>query len=78
MSATMPVEQLLKRLDQLTSAIVLMTKASNHMLTRHEVCERLRIHRNSLATYMADKDFPTPAKSGKWLLSEVMQWEADH
>ena len=75
MSAVMPVEQLLRRLDQLTSAIVLMTKAPTNTLTRSEVCGRLRVHRNTLTAYIADIGFPAPTKNGKWLLSEIMDWE---
>jgi predicted DNA-binding transcriptional regulator AlpA len=45
-------------------------------LTRPEVLERLGIHRNTLRTYIQDKGFPTPGKDGKWLLAEVVEWEA--
>lgn len=78
MSAVLPIDQLLKRLDSLTTAVLTMAKASGSRLTRAEVCERLGVHRNTLATYMADRDFPTHAKDGKWLLSEVVQWETNH
>jgi predicted DNA-binding transcriptional regulator AlpA len=45
-------------------------------LTRQEVCERLGVHRNTLRTYILDKGFPKPGKDGKWLLAEVVEWEA--
>lgn len=44
---------------------------------RAEVCQRLGVHRNTLTAYMSDKDFPKPAKDGKWLLSEIVQWESE-
>jgi hypothetical protein len=45
-------------------------------LTRAEVCARLRVHRNTLQTYIAERNFPTPGRDGKWLLSEVIEWES--
>jgi predicted DNA-binding transcriptional regulator AlpA len=67
--------EILDRLDSLTSAIVAMAKVRGDRLSRAGVCDRMGIHRNTLARYMAEKDFPTPGKDGKWLLSEVLEWE---
>lgn len=65
-----------QRLDQLTSAVAAMARLQGARLTRAEVCERLGIHRNTLRTYISDKGFPTPGRDGKWLLAEVLEWEA--
>lgn len=46
-------------------------------LVRSEVCQRLDIHRNTLASYMMDKGFPKPMRDGKWLLADVVEWEAE-
>jgi predicted DNA-binding transcriptional regulator AlpA len=46
-------------------------------LGRQEVCDRLEIHRNTLPSYIAEKGFPTPMKDGKWLLADIMEWEAE-
>jgi predicted DNA-binding transcriptional regulator AlpA len=67
---------IIQRLDSLTAAFVVMAKASGARLTRAEVCERLGVHRNTLTNYIADKEFPTPCRDGKWLLAEVVEWEA--
>lgn len=44
-------------------------------LSRAEVCERLGIHRNTLRTYLEERGFPKACRDGKWLLSEVIEWE---
>lgn len=68
-------EDILRRLDSLTSAVSMFARMVGARLTRADVCERLGIHRNTLATYLREKDFPTPGRDGKWLLSEVLDWE---
>ncbi len=67
---------IMQRLDQLTTAFVAMAKVTGARLTRAEVCDRLRVHRNTLTAYMAEKEFPKPGLDGKWLLAEVVEWEA--
>lgn len=70
------ITAVLDRLDSLTTAFAGLSRAMGARLTRAEVLERLGIHRNTLRTYIADKGFPTPGKDGKWLLAEVIEWEA--
>jgi predicted DNA-binding transcriptional regulator AlpA len=69
-------QTILARLDSLTAAMQLFARLAGSRLTRAEVCERLGIHRNTLRTYITDKGFPTPGRDGKWLLEEVLAWEA--
>lgn len=71
----MTTADIIQRLDSLTTAFVAMAKASGARLTRAEVLERLGVHRNTLANYIADKEFPTPCRDGKWLLAEIVEWE---
>lgn len=68
--------QILDRLDALTSAVAGLARLSGARLTRAEVCARIGIHRNTLATYISERGFPTPGRDGKWLLAEVLEWEA--
>ncbi len=68
---------LLQRIDSLTSAILTMAKAQGARLTRAELCERLGVHRNTIAAYISDKGFPKPCRDGKWLLAEVVEWESE-
>lgn len=67
---------IIERLDALTAAFVAMAKLAGVRLTRAEVLERLRVSRNTLTSYIDTKDFPTPGRDGKWLLSEIVEWEA--
>jgi predicted DNA-binding transcriptional regulator AlpA len=76
--AVMPEASILARLDALTAAVASLAKLHGARLTRADVCERLRIHRNTLRTYLKDRGFPKPSPDGKWLLSEVIEWEARH
>lgn len=63
--------------DQRTLADIakMMARLVGARLTRAELCERLGIHRNTLARYMAEAGFPQPGKDGKWLLEEIIEWE---
>ena len=69
-------QTIIQRLDSLTAAVQGFAKLTGARLTRVEVCERLGVHRNTLHTYIQSKDFPTPGRDGKWLLAEVLEWEA--
>lgn len=75
MSST-DVAALAQRLDALTATIASLTRQMGVRLTREQVLERLDIHRNTLRTYILEKDFPKPGKDGKWLLAEIVEWEA--
>jgi predicted DNA-binding transcriptional regulator AlpA len=52
-----------------------LSAAMGARLTRAQLSERLGIHRNTLARRLSEPGFPQPDKDGKWLLSEVIQWE---
>jgi len=71
-----PDAALLARIDSLTSAMQLMAQALGTRLTREQLAQRLGIHRNTLRERMArDALFPRPGVDGRWLLSEVVEWE---
>lgn len=65
-----------RRLAELTSAVLLMARAQGPRLTRAQVCERLRVHRNTLARYIDAGTFPKPTSKGDWLLADVIEWES--
>jgi predicted DNA-binding transcriptional regulator AlpA len=67
---------ILERLDALTQGLAALARLMGARLTRQEVLERLGIHRNTLRSYILDRGFPKPGKDGKWLLAEVVEWEA--
>lgn len=66
---------LLERIDALTSAVMVMSKMMGTRLDRTQMAERLGVHRNTLARRIAEPGFPRPGADGKWLLSEVVEWE---
>ena len=64
-----------QRLDALTKAVLLMSMQTGKRLTREDMCERLGIHRHTLRVRSQERGFPQPDINGKWLLSEVLEWE---
>ena len=66
---------LVQRIELLTNAVQTLSAMMGARLTRAQLAERLGIHRNSLAKRLAEPGFPLPGKDGKWLLSEVIEWE---
>lgn len=53
-----------------------VTSVTGARLSRVQLAERLRVHRNTLQRWMLqDPRFPLPDRSGHWLLSEVIEWE---
>ena len=52
-----------------------LMRVNGTRLTREQVCERIGVHRNSLATMVKDRRFPKPMPEGKWLLATVIEWE---
>lgn len=54
----------------------ILASVTGARLTRDQLAERLRVHRNTIPRWMAeDTTFPRPDRYGKWLLSEVIEWE---
>jgi len=66
---------LIQKVDDLTQAVAHLSRLMGARMTGPEVCARLRIHRNTLARYMAERGFPRPGRDGKWLLEEIIEWE---
>lgn len=66
---------MMQRIEQLTTAVQSLTAMMGARLSRQQLCERLGIHRNTLARRMTEPGFPLPGSDGKWLLSEVIEWE---
>lgn len=65
-----------RKIDALTEAIKLLAQMQGTRLTRDQMCARLDVHRNTLARRQRDEaGFPQPGSDGKWLLSEVIEWE---
>lgn len=68
-------ETLERKIDALTDAFKLLAQAQGTRLNREQMCDRLGVHRNTLAKMSQEPGFPQPDRTGKWLLSEVIEWE---
>ena len=66
----------LQRLDALTSAVILMAQQKGARLTSAQVVERIGRTRQTITSMVRRGDFPEPCADGKWLLSEILEWEA--
>lgn len=66
---------LLQRIDALTRAVQHLAQVNGARLTKAQLAERMGCHRNTLRTRVAAKGFPKPCADGKWLLSEIIEWE---
>lgn len=68
--------QLAEKMDKMVSAMTLMASMLGTRLDRAQLAERFGVCRNTLRSRMEKyKDFPRPGRDGKWLLSEVIEWE---
>jgi predicted DNA-binding transcriptional regulator AlpA len=67
---------ILERLDNLTAAFITLARMTGARLSRVQMCERLGVSSNTLTARVRKGDVPTPGKDGKWLLSEVVDWES--
>lgn len=64
------------RLDALTRAMLDLTRAIGPRIDRDALAQRMGIHRNTLRQRLnTDPRFPRPGTDGRWLLSEVIEWE---
>ncbi|MFC7408900.1 helix-turn-helix transcriptional regulator [Hydrogenophaga atypica] len=69
---------ILAELRRLREAVDLLVRYIGPRLTREQVCLRLDVSRNTLTRRLELGQYPRPGKDGKWLLSEIMAWEARH
>jgi len=70
------LQEILHRLDRIEALLVRFARLRGDRLTRPEMCERLCVSSNTLTARVRRGEVPTPSKGGKWLLSEVIEWES--
>lgn len=75
MTDTAAIDQLSRTVDNLAAAFTKLANLMGARLTRAELCERLGVHRNTLKAWERDGKIPTPGADGRWLLSEIVEWE---
>ncbi|MFC7410876.1 helix-turn-helix transcriptional regulator [Hydrogenophaga atypica] len=62
-------------LGMLREAVMELVRLIGPRLTREQVCLRLGVARSTLAKRLEMGQYPRPGKDGKWLLSEILEWE---
>lgn len=77
-SLVLRIETMQQRVESLTDATSQITKHLGTRLTRTEVLKRLGVSHPTLNKLMAEKRFPRPGRDAKWLLCEIIEWEADY
>ncbi len=71
-----PTEAMEAKIEVLTYAVQSLCLQLAGRLTRQQFAERMGVHRNTLINMLArHRSMARPGKDGKWLLSEVMDWE---
>ena len=71
------IESMKGQIEVLTHAVQSLCKQQGGRLTRQQLADRMGVHRNTVANMLArDRSMPRPGKDGKWLLTEVIDWES--
>lgn len=78
MSAELAIQELRKDVRVLTDLVAAMADMIGPRVTRAQMLERLRVSSNTLTAGVSNGRYPKPANDGKWLLSEVIEWEKNH
>ena len=66
---------MMRRLDELTAAVLELTRCLGARLTRSQMCKRLGVSGKTLTDRVRRGVVPSPAADGKWLLAEVLALE---
>lgn len=70
------LQEILHRLDRIEALIVRFARVRGDRLTRAEMCERLGVTSHTITYRMRRGELPKPGADGRWLLSEVIEWES--
>lgn len=69
-------EDLKAQVDTLVYAVKALCVQHGGRLNRQQFADRLGIHRNTLVKFLArDRSMPRPGDDGKWMLTEIIDWE---
>ncbi len=72
---TQEVHQLQQRIDTLTRTVHTLVQTIGPRLTREQLCQRRGIHRNTLAGLIDRGIVPRPDVHGRFILSDVIEYE---
>ncbi len=69
-------DALAQRIEQLTSAVSHMASLIGSRLSLQQLADRLGVTTRTVYNMRTtDLSFPKPDTNGKWLLSEIVEWE---
>lgn len=69
-------QQLIQEVAALRETVAALVQAIGPRLTREQLCRRRGCHRNTLAGLIERGVVPRPDDTGKFLLAEVVEYEA--
>jgi len=69
------IELLHREITDLKTMVHSLLEQQGEWLTTEQLWKRLRVSRTTLHRYAQLPGFPTRGKNGKYLLSEVIEWE---
>lgn len=69
-------QAVIAELRSLRQTVLTLCQFIGPHLSRDQVCTRLGISRNTLTRRIDAGHFPRPGADGKWLLAEIVAWEA--
>ena len=67
---------IIQRIDQLTNAVQVLSTMIGGRLTREQLCNRLGVSDNTLRKREALPGFPKRDAFGRYLLADIIAWEA--
>ncbi|MFV0678590.1 helix-turn-helix transcriptional regulator [Variovorax sp. tm] len=67
--------EILRRLARIEFTLLQIVRTRGLRLTRAEMCERLGVTSHTITYRVRRGEMPRPGADGKWLLSEVIEWE---
>ena len=66
----------LDKQDLILQTLEHLSRCMGTRLSREDMCNRLKTCRKTLQTRIKNGSVPRPLPDGKWLLADVMAWEA--
>lgn len=69
------IEALQREVAGLRQDIMALLNTVGSRMSTAEVCAHFKAHRNTIRNWRQYRDFPTPDLTGRYLRSEVLEWE---